>query len=138
MTEPLVCFRSTTGRGDAAENERTRMTSESLTYSNPRMKATIENWPSGSKRVTAHFEIEQTLKGERAVRTTTGDPKKLTYAKMMRIVDGSDGRTYIAEYTSYGFIVITKGDMKYTHETIHSDSPRYAAVLELFAQEATA
>lgn len=30
-----------------------------LKYSNPRMKATIENWPSGRHRVTAHFEIEQ-------------------------------------------------------------------------------
>jgi hypothetical protein len=29
-----------------------------LVYSNPRMSATIENWPSGSKRVTAKFEIE--------------------------------------------------------------------------------
>jgi hypothetical protein len=104
-----------------------------LTYSNPRMSATIENWPSGSKRVTARFEIEQGTRGERAVRTTTGEPKKLTYAKLARIVDGSDGRTYIAEFTMYGHISIMRGDMKYSHETIHSSDPRYAMALEVFA-----
>ena len=105
-----------------------------LTYSNPRMAATIENWPSGSKRVTAVFEIEQDSKrGERAVRTTTGEPKKLTYAKLARIVDGSDGRTYIAEYSLYGHISIKRGDMKFDHETVFERDPRYAEMLELFA-----
>lgn len=104
-----------------------------LTYSNPRMQATIENWPSGSKRVTAHFEIEQTPKGERAWRSTTGNPKKLTYAKMMRIVDGSDGHTYIAEYTIYGHITIMRGIMMFYQETIYQKDPRYAMALELFA-----
>jgi hypothetical protein len=108
---------------------------EQLTYSNPRMTATIEDWPGGrNKRVTARFEIEQDAKrGERAVRTTDGAPKKLTFAKLARIVDGSDGRTYIAEYTSYGFIKIMKGDMKFQHETIFENNPRYAQALELFA-----
>ena len=43
-------------------------------YSNPRMRAVVENWPaSGTKRVTATFEIEVDPKrGERATRTTTG------------------------------------------------------------------
>lgn len=104
-----------------------------LKYSNPRMTATIQDWPSGSKRITAKFEIEQTPKGERAVRTTDGAPKKLTFAKMMRIVDGSDGRTYIAGYTIYGFISIMRGDMKFQEETIHQTNPRYTEVLELFA-----
>lgn len=106
---------------------------EPLTYSNPRMTAIIDNWPSGSKRVTARFEIEQTPRGERAVRTTTGEPKKLTFSKMQRIVDGSDGRTYIAEYSQYGHISVMRGDMKYNHETIHAWDPRYAMALELFA-----
>lgn len=106
---------------------------ESLKYSNPRMTATFDNWPSGSKRVTARFEIEQAPKGERAVRTTTGEPKKLTYAKLARIVDGSDGRTYIAEYSIYGHITFMRGDMKFEQETIHPNDPRYAEVLEIFA-----
>lgn len=104
-----------------------------MKYSNPRMTATIENWPSGTKRVTARFQIEQTSRGERAVRITDGAPKKLTFAKLARIVDGDDGRTYIAEFTSYGFISIMRGDMKFQHETIFESNPRYPEVLELFA-----
>jgi hypothetical protein len=108
---------------------------DQLKYSNPRLQATIPDWPSGSKRVTAHFEIEQTPRGERAVRWTDGAPKKLTYAKMVRIVDGSDRRTYIAEFTMYGHITIMRGDMKYSHETIHPTDARYAEAMELFASE---
>lgn len=105
-----------------------------MKYSNPRMTAAIENWPSGSKRVTAMFQIEQDAKrGERAVRWTSGAAKKLTYAKLVRIVDGDDGRTYIAEYTMYGHISIMRGDMKFSHETIHPSDPRYAETVELFA-----
>jgi hypothetical protein len=106
---------------------------DTLNYSNPRMAATIQNWPSGSKRVTAVFKIEQTGRGERAVRVTEGAPKKLAYAKMARIVDGSDGRTYIAEYTMYGHISIMRGDMKFSQETLHPTDPRYTEVVELFA-----
>jgi hypothetical protein len=107
-----------------------------MTYTNPRMSAEIPDWPSGTKRVTAKFEIEQNAKrGERAVRTTTGSPKKLRSARLARIVDGDDGRTYIAELTDYGHISIMRGDMKFQHETIHCDTPRYAEALELFATE---
>ena len=103
------------------------------TYSNPRMAATIENWPSGSKRVTATFTIEQTPgKGERAVRVTTGAPKKLTYARKARIVDGDDGRTYIAELSFSGHVSIMRSDMKLQHETIHDRDPGFAAARKLF------
>ena len=108
---------------------------EIVSYSNPRMKAVIQDWPSGSKRVTAIFEIEQSKRGERGVRTTDGAPKKLTFATKARIVDGSDGRTYIAELTLYGHISIMKGDMKYQHETIHVKDARYGEVFELFAKD---
>ena len=102
-------------------------------YSNPRMSATIDNWPSGSQRVTAQFAIEADPKrGERATRTTTGATKKLTFARKMRIVDGDDGRTYIAALTGYGHITIHKGDMKFHEETIFEREPRYAELLALF------
>jgi hypothetical protein len=109
-----------------------------LAYSNPRMHATVENWPSGSRRVTARFEIEQSPRGERAVRWTTGNPKKLTYAALARIVDGSDGRTYIAEFTIYKHVTIMRGDMKIAEETVHPGDPRYPAILELFAKDGVA
>ena len=104
-------------------------------YSNPRMSATIENWPSGrGRRVTARFEIEQTKRGERAVRVTTGAPKKLTFARKARIVDGDDGRVYIAELFQYGDAVgIMCGTMDYQHEVIHAGDPRHVEALELFA-----
>jgi hypothetical protein len=104
-----------------------------IEYTNPRMSATIENWPSGSKRVTAVFEIEQHPKrGERATRTTTGATKKLTFARKVRIVDGSDGKTYIAELTMYGHISIMRSDMKFSHESIHPEDPRYPDARALF------
>jgi hypothetical protein len=106
---------------------------DTIKYSNPRMSAIIENWPSGHKRVTARFQIEQTSRGERAVRTTDGAPKKLTFAKLARIVDGDDGKTYIAEYTIYGHVSIMRGDMKFQQESIHSGDARYAEIVELFA-----
>ena len=103
------------------------------TYTNPRKTAVIENWPSGSKRVTAYFSIEADAKrGERAVRVTTGAPKKLTFARKMRIVDGDDGHTYVATLTSFGHITIFKGDMKYHHETVFPREAGYDELCALF------
>lgn len=106
-----------------------------MIYTNPRMRAVINDWPSGSRRVMATFLVEQNAKGERAVRITTGAAKKLTYAVKVRIVDGDDGRTYIAELTVYGHISIMRGDMKIQQETFFPGNPGYASVLELFAKD---
>lgn len=103
-----------------------------MIYSNPRMSAVIENWPHGAKKVRATFTIESGPRGERAVRVTTGAPKKLTYARKMRIVDGNDGRTYIAELSFYRHVSIMNGDMKFQKETIHEGDARYAELLALF------
>lgn len=107
------------------------------TYTNPRTRAVIENWPLGSnKRGDALFTVERVPgKGERAVRTTVGAPKKLTYAHKVRIVDGDDGRTYIAELSAYGFISVMRGDMKYQHESIFPENPAYPAVAAFFKDE---
>jgi hypothetical protein len=96
-------------------------------YSNPRMQAKVHDWPSGQKRVTASFWVEiDPKRGQRACRETTGAAKKLTYASQVRVVDGDDGRTYIAELTShFHMISIMNGDMKYQHEIVHSSDPRY-------------
>jgi hypothetical protein len=103
-------------------------------YSNPRMSAIVTNWPSGGKRVTAKFEIERDAKrGERGVRTTTGKRKKLTYGRAARVVDGDDGRTYVAvQAAHFGFITIFRGDFKYAAETIFPDDSRYTAVRKPF------
>jgi hypothetical protein len=104
------------------------------TYSNPRTEATVEDWPSGKRRVTAVFTVERHPKrGERAVRTTTGRPRALNYAPKVRIVDGDDGRIYIAHLTNYGHISIMRGTMDYGHDTVFEHEPRYAELAALFA-----
>jgi len=105
-----------------------------MTYSNPRLWAVIENWPLGrDQRGPARFSIEKDAKrGERAVRTTTGAPKKLTYALKARIVDGDDGRTYLAMLSGFGLVSIMRGDMKYQEEVVHATDPRYRELLALF------
>jgi hypothetical protein len=108
-------------------------TNEVLTYSNPRTSVIIEDWPIGrQKKGKAVFEVEKTNRGERAVRTTFGKPKKLTYAGKVRFVDGSDGRLYVLELSAH--ITVMKGTFDYNHETIHkSSSPeRYEELLKLF------
>lgn len=103
-----------------------------IKYSNPRTRAVIENWPSGERRVTATFWVEvHPTRGERAFRQTTGAPKKLTFARKMRIVDGDDGKTYIAQLTG-NHITIMRGDMKYQEETAFQPHPRYDELMELF------
>ncbi len=98
-------------------------------YTNPRTSATIENWPSGQHRVTAHFSIETHPKrGERATRTTTGAAKKLTFANKMRIVDGDDGRTYIAALTGYGHITIYQSNMQFVEESFFERDHAYSAI----------
>lgn len=113
------------------------------TYSNPRLDVTISDWPYGQYRTTARFFIEQAPLGgkERAVRTTI-DPKtgklsaqkKLTYARRMRIVDGSDMRTYILE-DNVSHITVMRGDMKFQEEVLFPGNERYPAVLTLFDEK---
>jgi hypothetical protein len=120
---------------EAAEPLSTYAFMDGTKFSNPRMSAVIENWPSGKHRVTAKFSIETDLKrGQRAVRITTGEPKKLTYARLMRIVDGDDGRTYIAALTEFGHITIHRGDMKYAECTVFPRDAAYPAFLALFGE----
>jgi hypothetical protein len=106
-----------------------------MNYSSPRLHATINDWPSGQQRVTATFAVESHPKrGERVTRTTTGTPKALTYAVKARIVDGDDGRTYLAMLTSFGHVSIMQGNMKFEQEVIHKNDPRYPTVHALFEE----
>ena len=110
-----------------------------LTYSNPRLDFVVNDWPYGrQQRVKAHFYIEQKGDRERAIRVTENPkgrpnaPKKLTFSKMARIVDGSDGRTYIARLSEYGHISIMQSNMKLEQESIHQGDPRWADIFKLF------
>lgn len=111
-----------------------------MNYSNPRREAVFTDWPYGSKRTTATFTVEARAgKGERVVRTTvdpkTGRlsaPKALTFAEGARIVDGDDGRTYLAMLSRYAGISIMRSTMDFTHENVNPGDPRYPALREMF------
>jgi hypothetical protein len=112
-------------------------------YSNPRMHAVIENWPNGGKRTTATFNIEShPTRGQRATRTTVNPktekpsaPKTLTYARMCRIVDGDDGKTYLLNLTSFGHLSVFQSNMQYNHESIFRSDPHYLSTRALFDVE---
>jgi len=85
-----------------------------INLSNPRTEATIEDWPSGRKRVTARFYVETKPKfGQRMARVTTGKPKTTTYYQRIVLCDGDDGKTYLLALCSIG-IVRMLATMKYT------------------------
>lgn len=116
------------------------MTNETvvLTYSNPRKELVISDWPSGSHKTEARFNVEANKGKERAVRITVNPktgrdnaPKKMTYASKVVFVDGSDGKLYILELTDYGFVSVMRGTFDYGQETIHKDNPRYEDVRKL-------
>ena len=107
---------------------------ELLTYSNPRMQA-VAQCPRKT-RIIAKFQIEQSKRGQRALRQTTGAVKASTYAKMTRIVDGSDGKIYIAQLTPSGPISILRDNLNCWQEVIFQNDGRYAPIFELFAADA--
>lgn len=117
-------------------------TTTQVQYSNPRTEAVILDWPYGKHRTTARFFVESHPKrGERTggetVNPKTGrlnKAKYTTYSKMQRIVDGDDGRTYIAEFAAaYGMIQIRQSNLQYEQETAHAGHERFNELLELFA-----
>lgn len=119
-------------------------TTERLTYSNPRQFAEFSDWPFGRQRVRCAFNVETDRQGrervarvtENKTRTGWNKPKKTTYANRARIVDGSDGKTYLLLETKYGFIEVRKANMQEEHETVHGDTDpaRYASLLALIQQ----
>lgn len=121
------------------------MSSEKLTYSNPRTTVIIDDWPIGSgHRGSAVFKVEEHHKrGERVSRATEkrdrtwGKPKYSTYADKVRIVDGSDGRTYMIHWSAdYRQFNVMQGNMKYSQESVHtSDEERFREFCELMEVE---
>jgi len=114
-----------------------------ITYSNPRMEAFFEDWPWGSKLKTkARFIVEANKRGERVARELI-DPRNgrrckahyTTYARRCRIVDGSDGHTYIVQALDpYGFHVF-QWNLQFTQEYIRENDSRYGALVALFSED---
>ena len=75
-------------------------------FSNPRTFASFSNWPAGNDRVECQFGILSDNRGflgrtrQRAIRWTTGKPRLIAgWFDWCRIVDGSDGKTYVVCYS---------------------------------------
>ena len=92
-------------------------TTERITFSNPRLVATFDDWPSGSARVKCEFVVRRHKQGWRVSRRTTDKngqwckPKLTTFSGQAAIVDGSNGRTYILEVAkNYGFVTVRRSD----------------------------
>lgn len=114
---------------------------EGVTFSNPRLKAVIEDWPSGKQRVTCTFEVEAKKgKGERVNRITTGKPKSTTYTDWMCIVDGDDGKTYLLGADrgagDYSVVTIWPGTLQNGVEYVYKrgQEERYLGLIALVNQ----
>jgi len=111
-------------------------------YTNPRKFCTVDNWPSGKNRVTAKFVVETGIRGKERIGRVTqnpkggwNSPKRTTYALKARIVDGEDGRIYIAELTEYGHITIMQSNLKFQEEVVFPDDNRHKELLALFSND---
>ena len=102
-----------------------------VTISNPRTYACIEDWPFGRHhRCKCVFNVEETKRGERVSRVTenkmkTGwnKPKKTTYETYFAIVDGDDGRTYLLSFNrDWQVLTLRSGDMKQHVKTVRHDN----------------
>ena len=115
-----------------------------IRFSNPQLQADFNDWPSGRARVLCRFTVQSDPKrGERVARTTTGRhgswcaAKHTTYSDQFRIVDGSDGRTYLLarRLPLLGYaaaITIWLSDAQHVVDTVYGDDPRYPALVSLF------
>lgn len=87
-------------------------------FSNARLVAEFDDWPSGQHRVNCKFEVHDGgKKGYRVSRTTTDKhgkwckPKFTVYGGKSAIVDGNDGKTYILQHSPmYGFVAVYRHD----------------------------
>jgi hypothetical protein len=110
------------------------------TYTNPRSHADFNDWPSGRLKTRCTFEVEPGKKGERVIRTTVNPktgricaPKKTVYYKRILIVDGDDDRTYLIGMTDFGnYIKVIESNLKYEHECLYAEDPRYKDLLAMF------
>lgn len=109
------------------------MSTQHITFSNPRLRAEFSDWPiGGSRRGKCVFNIEHKAgKGHRLTRVTenpkTGGwykPQVNTYGGEAAIVDGSDGRTYVLQRAQgYSFIYIWRSDL-FQGGTVHPSEDR--------------
>ena len=105
---------------------------QNVTFSNPRSLQTVHDWPTPTGPTQRDFGVLVDDAGrERVITWTKGHKPRLMagWHRWARIVDGSDGRTYVVGFSgdlegSEGVAVIYRGNLKsecvhYTHPTFH-------------------
>ena len=72
-----------------------------IEFSNPRRLATFHDWPTPTGPTQRDFGVLSDDAGrERAITWTTGKPRLMSgWHDWARVVDGSDGRTYVVGYS---------------------------------------
>ena len=116
------------------------MNEQTFTVSNPRKKDEIEDWPLGSgRRGTAIFTHEKSNRGERIGRQTPyrggmGRVKYTTYHDVIRLVDGSDGKTHLLSFSS-GFIQVSSCNMQHTDFNIFEGDDNFVEYREMLFAE---
>lgn len=114
-----------------------------MNYTNARRRAVFTDWPFGRElKCEATFTVESKPgKGERVSRVTIDPrngrpsaPKTTTYGARCAIVDGDDGRTYVATLLpGYGFVSIMQSNLQLQAESVHksADPVAYEALRAL-------
>lgn len=115
-----------------------------MKLSNPRLTATISDWPVGQRKTTtAVFTVEDKLgHGQRVSRCTmkaSGDWAKAKYTPYypaFLIADGEDGRTYlVSKPIDSDAMVVWLGTLQgreYVYQSVLPD--RYKALVKLFSE----
>ncbi len=116
------------------------MNDQTFTVSNPRKEETIPDWPLGSgKTGDAIFTHEKNSRGERIGRSTPfkgrmSKPKYSTYCDVIRLVDGSDGKTHLMSFSS-GFIQIASCNMKHSDFSVFEGDDNFQEYREMLFAE---
>ena len=116
------------------------MNEQTFTLSNPRKEGEVEDYPLGGFRGTAVFTHEKSSRGERISRVTPkrnggfGKPKRSTYADVIRLVDGSDGKTHLMSFSS-GFIQVSSCNMRHSDFSIFEGDDNFVLYREMLFAE---
>lgn len=108
-----------------------------LRLTNPRDDLTVDSWPAANERTRAIFAVVRDQDRARAIRRTeTPDGLSLPYgsplADRVKIVDGSDSKTYIIGDCDNGMRWILSGTMRNLSCIVDVKDPLYDRIGEVF------
>lgn len=92
------------------------MTNSILTFTTPRIALDVPDWPAGNERVFCRFRVRRNAAGqERAEKQVQGGRLRFSpWGSRVRIVDGSDGLTYVIGQRKSGCVFLMNNRMRET------------------------